>query len=107
MREHRYYKEDTYPAIAYKMIYENHQPVDIDGCTFEMIIKDTQPPQATRAGGGTFQMVDAPNGRFGYYLDAADTDTEGRFELIIKVTFPSGQLVHAPDPYNMVVQSLV
>lgn len=106
MAEHRYYKGDTYPPIAYKMIYEDHQPVDIQGCNFEMKIKDTQPPAEVRTGTGAFQISNGLEGRFGYYPSAEDTQIEGRFELIVHVTFPSTEAFHIPDPLNMVVQSL-
>jgi len=41
-----------------------------------------------------------------YYPAAQDSRNEGRFELIIQITFPSGRTVHMPDPRNMVVRSL-
>lgn len=106
MNEHRYYVGDTYPAINYKVVYEDHQPVDIAGCTFVMKIRDTQPPNTVTLGQGAFELVDGAGGRFLYYPAAQDSQNEGRFELIVQITFPSARTIHMPDPWNMVVQSL-
>lgn len=94
---------DTEPLLADKLTYANKAPVDLEGATVVLNLRNltAREPVALT---GEVGLVSAPKGEVSYAFSAADTAVPGNYMANWTVLFPSGKQMTFPTVGYMWVQ---
>lgn len=85
---------DTGPDFTATIRDQDGEPVNLLGSTAAFVMRNRR----TRVGktDAACTLLDAVAGRVAYAWQAADTDTAGHFEAVVRVTMPDGSIFTAP-----------